>query len=145
MFSISRKKGRIDILRGGAGESRSYTFTSSTPKSRNETGTFLDYSDSYSVNIKNGAAIILKSYSLNQYGNLGAELILPDELDIDFKARVILGEISSSLEVAYPDSVKFSGTDTSEGYFYPSANCRYTIDFWYDGIINAHVRGVKMS
>ncbi|MBE6694886.1 MAG: hypothetical protein E7587_00380 [Ruminococcaceae bacterium] len=145
IFSISRKKGRIDILRGGAGESRSYSFTPSVPKVRNERDLFLDYSYSYYVALKNFATIIMKGYSTNQYENYAIELAFPEDIDFNFKSRLILCEWPNSIEVAYPENLKFTGTDTSNGYFYPSANYRYTLDFWYDGIINAHVRGIKMS
>ena len=145
VFSVSRKKGRIDILRGGAGESRSFSFKSSAPSKRNEQNLFLDYSNSYNVSTKNGSTYIMKSYSTNEYSAYGMSLGFPKDIDFDYKSRVILCEINSSLEIVYPDNVKFTGTDTSNGHFSHRSKHRYTIDFWYDGIINAHVRGVSMA
>ena len=145
IFSISRKAGRIDVIRGGAGESRSYSFEPCAPSKRNELGLFVNYSYSYNVNMKHGSTYILTGYSDGPYGGYGLEFGFPSTIDFDFKSRVIMYEAPGTVEIVYPDNVKFTGDSTTNGYFNPEYNYRYTIDFWYDGIINAHVRGVKMS
>lgn len=40
-------------------------------------------------------------------------------------------------------SAKFSGTDCEEGMFSPQPCMHYSLFFWYDGIMNCIVRGVK--
>lgn len=143
IISISRKKGRLDILRAGAGESRSYSFTPSTLVTRKDTEVIYKYTASSSANLKTGSTYISDSYYINSDGNPSLSIYVPKDIDYDFKARVVLGQTPDLLALDYPEGIKFTGDDISVSYFYPQRHRRYTIDFWYDGYINAHVRSIE--
>ncbi len=143
IFSISRKNGKLDILRGGVGESRSYSFTPSTPITRKDTDAIYKFSASSTANLKTGSTYICDTYYINSSGSPSLSIYLPKDIDYNFKARVILGQTPDLLALDYPYDIKFTGDDITAAYFYPQRDRRYTIDFWYDGYINAHVRSIE--
>lgn len=68
----------------------------------------------------------------------------PSNPKMDFTAMVTFfcGEYGTMFSYPSDTKILFSGADVENREFYPSAFTRYTLFFWYDGVMQCHVRGV---
>ena len=76
----------------------------------------------------------------------------PDSLEIElnptgseFFSSLIsfnTGDESMPLTLNYDGEINFSGDDIYDDYFEIDYDRHYTLLFWYDGLMNCHVRGV---
>ena len=64
----------------------------------------------------------------------------------DYESSLVFNSGETATEFIYSEEIKWSGTDVIESdgaaLFVPVENTRYNISFWFDGVINAIVRGV---
>jgi hypothetical protein len=70
---------------------------------------------------------------------------LPDTITDDYAVWLVFTSGDTATEIDYPDSIKWSGDDVSDGIFEPSESKIYNVGLWYDGTnVNAVVRGVDV-
>lgn len=82
-------------------------------------------------------------YRLGQVSSL--DIWTPNPATDNFEVAIAFTSGESATSVSYPDGIKWSGTDVSDGVFIPVKNTRYNAAFWFDGAyVNAVVRGVSI-
>ena len=99
------------------------------------------------------------NYALNVSTNLedGDEVHCgyPDSIEIELNPRgsdfftalisFSTGDYCIPITISYDGDIFFTGNDIFDGYFEPDIYKHYTVLFWYDGIMNCHVRGVYVD
>lgn len=90
--------------------------------------------------------VTLENNTEYRYGEVTAlSMSLPDTITDDYAVWLVFTSGDTATEIDYPDSIKWSGDDVSDGIFEPSENTIYNVGVWYDGTnVNAVTRGVAI-
>jgi hypothetical protein len=142
-FSVSRKTGRIDVVRGGVAETLSYSVTPSLPNSRNEEG-YINIAMETGCLLEGDKTYTVPVYYQNEEGVDQFSFTLPQKGYYGYRSTLILYSNTTLLpvEFSYSQDIRFTGDDVNDGVFVNDPGKRYTITFWYDDCYNAHVRGI---
>ena len=93
-----------------------------------------------------GESVLLEDGEEVRAGRLARLMLtLPSEIANGYRATLVFETLpgDGASTVTLPSGVLYSGEDTENGRFLPRGGKHYTCRFWYDGSVQAEVRGVR--
>jgi hypothetical protein len=140
-FGVSRKTGKISVIRGGAGDDLLYSVTPSAPKNLTDESTYVNVGGKLGTVLENGKIYNVDYYATGEDGSQKFSFLLPSKGFFGFHCTIILSSSYDPVELLYPYELRCSGEDVDIRTFVNNNEKKYTIDIWYDGYFNAFIKG----